>query len=251
MELNEYIKNSKLAEPAPEFMSEMLESDREAEHDTKNMQAAVNGGSILSFVDGLTAQDRDDVLFSTQFAQRVASANFDRVLEVANWYSDYVQMLEILGWVVPRFGFNQYNLDAGDLKMDAAALEIVAAIATGGQTAILRKTLDVLGGLADDSTQIKLFDFHSSVQFGGNFQMGAVQKAEDGVLSVALGAFHYKSLDRRRGILFFRWGRQTVNFWTSAQTLTLNQTLYGQVRETVADKLGESARTFIADIKLS
>ena len=251
MELQDYIWKKELAESTEAFVSEVVVSGTEAEVGARETQAAVNAGSVVSFVDGLNAQDRDDVMFSTQFAQRAASANFDRFLEVANWYSDYVQMLEILGWVVPQFGFTHYELGESELRMDAAALDVIAAVATGGQTAILKKTLDVLRGLGDESKQIKLFDFHSSVQFGGNFQMGAVQKSENGVLSVALGAFHYQSRDNRKGILFFRWGRKTVNFWTSAQTLTLNQTLYDRVRDVVADKLGDGGRDLIADINLA
>ena len=123
---------------------------------------------------------------------------------------------------MPQLSFNDFDLDERELKMDAAALEIIGAVASGGQTAILKKTLEALGGLADDSEEVKLFDFHSSVNFGGN--MGAVQKAENGAVSVAFGAFHYKSADNRKGFLFIHWGKQTVNFWVSAQTIKLNQT---------------------------
>ena len=41
-----------------------------------NLQAAVNAGSLLSFVDGVSAQEQDDILFSVQFAQRGASGAF-------------------------------------------------------------------------------------------------------------------------------------------------------------------------------
>ena len=64
---------------------------------------------------------------------------------------------------------------------------------------------------------------------------------------MAFGAFHYKSVDNRKGFLFIRWGKQTDNFWASTQTITLNQTLYAQVRDTVAEALGASAK--IADLR--
>lgn len=251
MELNDYIMQTKLAStPSPMSGMALEFAEAEVEEETADIKAAINVGSIVSFVDGLDRQDKDDVLFSTQFAQRAASASADRFLETSNWYRNYVEWLGTLGWVVPQFGFNEYKLDEGELKMDAAALEIITAVATGGQTAILKKALEVLGGMADDSKQIKLFDFHSSVQFGGNFQMASVQKSENGALSTALGAFHYKSTDRRKGFLFVRWGRRNVNFWVSGQSITLNQTLYSQVRDTVVDALGASAKSQILSIKL-
>ena len=190
------------------------------------------------------------MLSFNQFAQRAASAKSDRFLEVQKWYRDYVECMETLGWVAPHLSFNDFDLDERELKMDAVALEIIAAVATGGQTAILKTTLEALGGLADDSQQIKLFDFHSSVEFGGNFQMSTVQKAENGAVSVALGAFHYKSVDKRKEFLFIRWGKKSVNFWANAQTITLNQTLYAQVRDTVQGALGASAKSLISGVKL-
>ena len=248
MDLKDYIANTELAAPSAGLTATDAAAGPESAED--DLQAAIDAGSLLGFVDGLSGQDKDDVLFSTQFAQRAASAKSDRFLEVQKWYRDYVEWLETLGWVVPQFSFN--TVDAGDheLQMDAAALEIISAVASGGQTAILTAALKALGEMADDSQQIKLFDFHSSVDFGGNFQMGAVQKADNGAVSVALGAFHYKSVDNRKGFLFIRWGKQTVNFWASAQTITLNQTLYAQVRETVAEALGASAKSLISDVKL-
>lgn len=46
------------------------------------LQAAVDAGSLLSFVDGITTQERDDVLHSVQLAHRGASGRFDRGTQV-------------------------------------------------------------------------------------------------------------------------------------------------------------------------
>jgi len=43
--------------------------------------AAIDVGSLLCFVDGVPFQDREDVLYSTQLAQRGASGAFDRFTE--------------------------------------------------------------------------------------------------------------------------------------------------------------------------
>ncbi len=38
-------------------------------------------------------------LYSTQVAQRAASAKFDRFVETRDWYGLYVDVLDRLGWV--------------------------------------------------------------------------------------------------------------------------------------------------------
>ena len=83
-----------------------------------------------------------------------------------------------------------------------------------------------------------------------NFQIGAVQKADNGALSSAMGAFYFRSNDARRGFLFFAWGAQEVHFLTAAQKMTFNTTLYAPHREIVRQKLDASAPDFIAELKL-
>ena len=251
MELREYIRSAKLADTPSKPLGDnlALSALENRSVDLDSLKAAVNAGSLLAFVDGLGVQAKEDVLYSTQFAQLAASAKFDRFLEVAGWYRAYVEWLETLGWVVPQFGFNEFRQDTGELQMDAAALTVVAATLTGGGTlTVLDKALDTLRGMADDSSQIKLFDFHTSVQFGGNFQMGEVRQADNGALALALGAFHFKSVDTRKKFLFFGWGQKKVNFWASGQTLTFNETLYSQVRSDVSAALGDRAQTRVASV---
>lgn len=215
-----------------------------------DLQAAVDAGSLLSFVDGVNSQERDDILFSVQLAQRGASGAFDRFTQTQSWYQKYLEVLENLGWAAEQFAFAKYDQSQGELRMDKAALAIIAAIATQNQLAVLQQAVKALEALAEDDDTIRLFDFHTSAQMSGNFQVGAVQKAENGGLSLAMGAFYFRSVDVRRRFLFFSWGGQNVNFWTAAQKMTLNTTFYAQYRDHVRQKLGMSAVDFIGGLIL-
>jgi hypothetical protein len=219
--------------------------------DPANLRAAVNAGSILAFVDGLTAEEVEDVLYSVQFAIRSADATANRFRDTRRWYEALGDVLQNLGWVTEQFAFSQYDQDQGKLNMDAAALKVIGAIATSSGLAVLTQALDALKGLADDSRQIELFDFHTAEEASGNFQVGAVQKADNGVLSMAFGSFHFKSVDRRRKFLFFSWGDQEVNFWTSAQKMAFNRNYYTKIRNIVTDRLAGDAKESLATIKLA
>jgi hypothetical protein len=67
---------------------------------------------------------------------------------------------------------------------------------------------------------------------------------------MVLGAFHFKATDARRRFLFFSWGAKEVEFWTAAQKMTLNTTLYAGHRDAVLNKLGEKARDYIDELVL-
>ncbi len=215
-----------------------------------SLQAAVDVGSLMSFVEGVGPSDKQDVLLSVQLAQRGASGKYDRFEQTESWYQKYVEILEQLGWVGEQFAFAKYEQHQGELRMDQAALAIITAIATQNQLSVLKEAVDALAKLAEDDGTIRLFDFHSSAQASGNFQIGAVQKSDNGALSLALGAFYFRSNDARRRFLFFSWGAQQVNFWTGAQKMTLNQEFYAGRREAVARKLGDTADEYIEDLVL-
>jgi hypothetical protein len=214
------------------------------------LDANVNVGSLLSFVDGVSEQEKTDILYSVQLAQRAASGDFDRFTQTQAWYGKYVEILENLGWAVDQFAFSHYNQGEGEFRMDQAALGIITAIATQNQLAALTQGIEALSKLAEGDGTISLFDFHSSMEGSGNFQLGAVQRSANGALTMALGAFYFRSVDERKRFLFFRWGSQEVNFWTAAQRMTLNTDFYARRRADVIATLEADATKFIAGLKL-
>jgi hypothetical protein len=210
---------------------------------------AVDAGSVLSFVAGVSGQERKDVLYSVQLAQRAASGAFDRFTEVRSWYRKYTEVLENLGWVGEQLVFSQFDQQEGELRMDQAALKVITAIATQNQLGVLKASVDALGSLAEDDHTIRLFDFHSSLESSGNFQLGSVQNA-NGALSMAVGAFYFHALDKRRRFLFFKWGYKRVHFWTAAQRMTLNAEFYAKRRDAVAAKLGLDRDDYLSALVL-
>ena len=215
-----------------------------------NLKAAVDAGSLLTFVDGLTAAERDDVLYSVQLAHRSATHDYDRFSQTQFWYQRYIEVLQLLGWVAENLAFTNYDQREGELRMDKAALALISAIATQNQLAVLKEAVSALEKIAEGDDTIRLFDFHTSTDIGGNFQIGAVQKAENGTLSMALGSFYFRSHDARRKFLFVGWGKNEVNFWSAAQKMTLNSTLYARGREAVKQKLDKTFLSFIAELKI-
>lgn len=212
--------------------------------------ANVNVGSLVSFVEGVTEEDKNDVLYSVQLAQRAASGAFDRFTQTSFWYQKYTEVLQALGWASEQFSFSLFKQDEGEFRMDQAALGIITAIATQNQLGVLKQAIDALSELANDDGPISLFDFHSSMQSSGNFQLGAVQRSENGAVSMAIGSFYFHAIDDRRRFLFFHWGAQKIQFWTAAQRMTLNKDFYARRRADVIAKLDADASNYIAELKI-
>jgi hypothetical protein len=215
--------------------------------------AVVNGGSLISFVSGVSAQEMRDVLYSVQLAQRGASGAFNRFDQTRQWYDKYSEILSQVGWVGEQLVFKEYSQGSGHLEIDQAALEVIAAIATGQQLTILTKSLDALRKLAAGDRPITLFEYNALAQASGNFQMGAVQKGPgaDGPLSMGLGGFYFHAEKQQGKFLFFSWGGKSAQFWAAVQKLTLNVTLYAQHRDLVESKLGVQSAAYLNGLTLS
>lgn len=230
--------------PMPESLEESVPMDSSA------IDAAINSGSVVSFVAGLDAQEKDDVINSTQFAQRAASKQVDRIDDVAQWYDIYNRTLGTLGWVTEQFAFTEYEQGQGDVRMDSAAIRILTSLATAGQLTVLKDALEALRSLSE-GRDITLFERRSSSDVGGNFQIGAAQRADNGAVGLVVGAFYFNAVNSQKNFLFARWGNRSVNLWTAAQRMTLNGDFYDTIRETVRDKLGAGRQQLIRGIKLA
>jgi len=215
-----------------------------------NLRAAVNAGALVSFVAGVSEDEKNDVLFSTQLAQRAASAKHDRFADTRAWYRLFNDVLERLGWVGEAAAFTERAKTAGSFTIDKSALDVIMTIATANQLAILVKTLDTLKGLADDHGAIRVFELQALAERSGNLQLGAVQRADNGALSMALGGFHFRTRDTRQRVLFVAWGSEEIEFWTVAQKLTLNAALYASHRTMVVERLINDAPNYIAAIDI-
>jgi hypothetical protein len=212
--------------------------------------AVVDAGSLLSFVAGVDRQEQEDILYSVQLAQRAANGAYDRFTQTQSWYQKYIEVLSNVGWAGEQLVFSQFDQSEGEFRMDQAALAIITAVASQNQLAVLRASVTALEKLAEDDGTISLFDFNASLESSGNFQLGSVQKSANGALTMAVGAFYFRAMDRRRRFLFFKWGRRKVHFWTAAQRMTLNTDFYAQRRADVKAKLAADADRYLSRLAL-
>ena len=250
MSINKYLDNLDVSQSTITIQDQNRDGKfRDAKFNDK-FQSAVVSGSVISFVDGISQQDTQDVLDTVQLASRAADKSFDRFTEVRNWYGKYLEVLENVGWVASQFAFSGYNQDEGDFHMDDAALSVISAIATGNQLAVLKTSIEALKKLSDGEKPIKVFEYYASSQDAGNFQLGAVKQGSTGSLTMAMGAFNFKSIEDRKKFLFFSWNKDQLNFWTAAQEMVLNKTFYAARRAKVKELLGNKANDFLANLEL-
>lgn len=212
--------------------------------------AVVNAGSLVGFEAGITDEEQEDILYSLQLAQRAASGVADRFTQIKEWYTEYVRVLGETGWALKNFDLNAQRVDQSDVEVAKAALEILAAAATGPQSAVLLAAVKALQGMAKDDGFITLFEHYGAQGLIGNFQVSDVQRGANRELSIVTGAFQIKMAERQEKLLFVTWHKKGVSVWGSATKASFNRAIYAEVRDTIKQMLGKEARKAIAALPL-
>ena len=209
----------------------------------------VDAGSLVSFVSGVSEQSQADVLNSTLLAQLAANKKYDREQEAREWYKFYINVLENIGWVLQGFTFTKYQGAGGSLTCEKAVIDILSAVATGDQQAVVAATIDALKNLSSRDNRVVLFERESHNLHQGNFQISSAQES-GGVVSMATAAMELNSNEKITKVLFFSWETATTDLYYGSQMINLNLDVYDQIRGDIVKKLGDKAKKFIADLEI-
>ncbi|CDO73820.1 hypothetical protein BN946_scf185015.g149 [Trametes cinnabarina] len=207
--------------------------------------AAVAGGSIISFVGDLSRQTKATRRHnSTLFAQLAANANYNRQDDMTKWHEYYGSVLEQLGWTMRSFKLARVNdSDVTSIgSVDKLLLSFAEKYFTGGEVALFRSTIDPLKR-TENASAVKGFESSAKSFNKANFQVGVVSNAVDNAV-FKIGAYAFETDRTLDEVLFFKTS-QNVFFYADNQTMVLNGQIYGVIRQTVLDKLGENANNFI------
>jgi hypothetical protein len=218
--------------------------------DTDKPQGYVDLGSTVSFVSGVSSDNQDDVLNSTLLAQLAANKKFDREKDTPNWYKFYADVLGNVGWVIQQFSFQKYQASGASFEVDKVVLQILGSIASGNDIAVVQQTLDALKALSGKNDQrFVIFDTSSQSQSAGNFQISLATES-GGKVVMSLGAFHFATSQTTTRFLWSSFSTSNSQIYQGGQTVTLNSSAYGKVRQQVIDRLGDNAKKFIANLDI-
>lgn len=248
----EFVRSLELAKPTytlPDWLQNRTLAKLGTPPDNKK-EGFVVGGAISAFTENVKGLSKQDILDATLLAQLASDRKYDREMDTVNWYSYYKYVLGNIGFVIESFSFQKYQASGGTLSMDKVVLEILAAIATGGESLVITETLNALRGLSDSDNRIRLFSQQSSSSKSGNFQVYPCDQSPTGEVSMAMGAFYFNADHHEVSFLFFNWGSSKASIYKGAQKTVLNQNVYSRVRSDVSAKLGDNAVNLVASISL-
>lgn len=212
---------------------------------------AVDGNIIASFIDGVTGQQKIDVLNSCLLAQLAANARFRRDTQPVEWSNYYGTVLMNLAWVVPSFKFTSLRTSAQRFTIDKVILKLVQSFLSPGEIDTLTATMDAMKALEGDDRRFVIFERNARGQSAGNFQVDSVGASADGTLSLKLGAYAFDTNTRVTNVLWFSFSGNNTSLKAAKSTFVLNEQVFARIRAAIETKLGDRALAYIAGLELS
>lgn len=217
--------------------------------DSRKPTAFVDGGSVVAFVAEVSGQNREDVLNSTLLAQLAADKKFNRETQVMDWYGFYTNVLGKLGWTQQGFNWKKYEATQMSFTMDKVVLDIAKAALTGQELLVIAAALDAMSKLPEQDGKLRLFNHSASSDTEGNFQISVCTET-NGAVAMKTMAFFYNSEQQSTDVLFFNFSSKSTNLQQSTNIQTLSPSVYGQVRNSVLEKLGKNAQDFVLELDI-
>jgi hypothetical protein len=213
-------------------------------------QAAVVGSDVISFVKGVTAQRRQDVVNAALLAQLVAKKKVPQpasMRQIEAWYNEYFDALSNIGFAVQDKGFVQYQEKGQSFEVHEAILEVAAMLLAGspGAIALVNTTLKALQKMSTDSPWITLFNRESQTAKAARFQVSLVERDRQAGFLLSMLAFGLEARSNLTQVLFFKFHSEDVKLFHQSGKVTINDRVLTAVREPIAQKLIAFANDYV------
>lgn len=210
-------------------------------------RASIVGDAVLSFVSGMSDQNRTDVLNTYLFASLAATKKYPADNQGKEWYQTFLAAIQDCGWVVLKRYYDSTSASGKTFTMDQLALTIlssaVAAAAVPGPTSalLLKVASDAMASLQKSEQPLKVFDQNIKEKGTGGFAVGSCIETEGREVILTLGAVRFINRTNQTKVLFVNWDSSSVDLYRGESHMTMVPSIIEKTRAIIAGKLGDRA----------
>ncbi|KAG8750308.1 hypothetical protein FRC12_012943, partial [Ceratobasidium sp. 428] len=158
-------------------------------------------------------------------------------------YSQFVQILQTIGWVCQSFNFGRASLGKS-ASADEVVMDCVKTHLTDSGVKAVQNAVNVLKNLGDDDVAMEVFKSKSTDRNKANFQVGHF-KDDGGNVFAEMCAFQYETSTEITNPLLSKLKGDSAAAYSASQTMILNSAIYSHMRQPIKDKLGNAAEEYI------
>jgi hypothetical protein len=214
-------------------------------------QGIVVGSEIISFVEPVSAEQREIIVNCSLLAQLAANKKVPSRDQVLKWYDVYFDTLTHLGWSIQERGFSEHRDSGTDFEMHQAIIAVASVVLGPASTAFVA-VMSTLNAMKEMSSGKWITVFKRESQSGkvGRFQMAVVEADAQGMSTISMMAFHLEVTNSLTQVLFFKFRSADATLRHASGKVALDAALLNDLRPAVAAKVAAHTRTFVADLAI-
>ncbi|TFY89989.1 hypothetical protein DYL61_21515 [Pseudomonas nabeulensis] len=209
--------------------------------------AAVVNNGVFSFVEGMSALNREYIRKSYLLASSYVSDVLKVQRGTERWYDEFIQVMISLGWLPVRSSFERVSSAGKGLTVQLAVLNMIAGMLAstslgGPLLGVLPKlAADALEALKQQPASFELFKRNSTVHQGGDFGLASCAQSA-GEVTMVLVTYSSHGVSKQVGLPFLEWDSSSFEAFSGQTCLVLNTSVVNEktiqlMRESAGDKV--------------
>ena len=245
-----FVDSGKLP-PMARHLTRDIQPPKEINYDELKNQAMVVGSEVVSFVKGVTAERRKDIVNSALLAQLAANKKASNS-DIFKWYDAYFDALGQLGWVLQDSSFNAYEEQADGMEAHEAILQVAAVMLGAAPTAlaVITATINAMKSMDANSPWLTIFNRESRTATASRFQIALAEQDDNGQFMVTMMAYSLQAESSITQVLFFKIRKNKVSLKHSSGKVTINESVLSSIRDKLKAKLADRVGDYVDSIDI-
>lgn len=209
--------------------------------------AAVVNNGVISFIEGMSALNREYIRKSYLLASSYVSDVLRVHRGTESWYDEFIKVMISLGWLPVRSSFERVSSSGKGLTVQLAALNMIAAMLASTSlagpllAALPKLAADALEALKQQPASFELFKRNSTLQQGGDFGLASCAESA-GEVTMVLVTYSSHAASKQVGLPFLEWDSSSFEAFSGQTCLVLNTSVVNEktirlMRESAGDKV--------------
>jgi hypothetical protein len=223
------------SEPRRALMSPGQDGD-ESMPDTEAQGAVVLGDSLLSYVAGVSREEKRNVHRCIRFARHSADKKFAGDSTSGEWFVYFASVLQFLGWAPKEKSVVEVMYSDFSGSVSQAYLNVIRA---SESPSVKEVTVRTFSALSED--RITLATYARETLEGEKFHIVPVQYNAQGHLELRANHFRLLALSRREDFLFFNWEEEAATLSQHYGRFTLDKNVFSEKKDFLDRRIREIA----------
>lgn len=201
--------------------------------------AYFDAGQLHLISESVKDQSKQDVLYSHLLAELAANAKVRRS-SIVDWYKNYEDVLSNIAWIrTSSKPFTSYTPTTDRISLKSVITTSLINHISPELQNILNRAFDTIQQLGPTNPSIDQFtkDVHDNNVY--NFQVKVVNENNDQItvfqLYITLTTLESSGDDV---FLLHEYNKNAITIQTAYEIITLNNSIYEKIRQSIIDKLG-------------